>query len=233
MEHSVSHAIKPDLNEFISEWEQKYRSEIDQVAVFDPEQTSNWSMEKKRYFAKIFYHIRGHFHDFLWFMGSHAPDAHTKQIVLNNIAEEFSMNGISHEKLYHLFAQTLDTNMSDEIVDEHFYLPFVKKFNKNHMSWLTSHGWIECFSAFSAYEKLDNVDYFYLHRLAKSFDVNGRALTFFSIHLYVEHFDVTFQNLLDMWKKDAAGVEKAFIFISSNQLEMWKGLANAMGNYQG
>ena len=92
IEHSVSHAIKPDLNEFISEWEQKYRSEIDQVAVFDPEQTSNWSMEKKRYFAKIFYHIRGHFHDFLWFMGSHAPDAHTKQIVLNNIAEEFSKN---------------------------------------------------------------------------------------------------------------------------------------------
>lgn len=218
------------VDAFITEWEKAYRSEIAQISLFNPELTQKWTIKQRQRFVKIFYHVRGHFHDFLWYMGNHAPDADTKKIVLSNIAEEFSINGLSHEQLYHDFANALNVPI-EEVIQKDCYLPFVREFNNNHMTWLVTHDWVGCFSAFSAYEKLDNVDYHYLYHLAESFDLARKALTFFSVHLHVEHFDVTLQKLIAMWDKNPTIVREAFDFIASNQLEMWKKLNNEMANF--
>ena len=150
------------LEGFVEDWVNTYKKQLQKIRLFQPLHPSTLSKQQKTYFVKAFYHIRGHFHDFLWFMGNHAPSKEMKSIVLNNIAEEFGGHCYSHEQLYAVFASKLDVDIVEEIINCDTYEPYILEFNKGHLRWLNSHNWPGCLSAFAAYECLDNIDYPYL-----------------------------------------------------------------------
>jgi hypothetical protein len=98
------------LKEFVESLDLLYIEKLKQIALFDPKKSSLLSLEQKQLFCKVFYHLRGHFHDFLWVMGNFLPNEGLKQIVLTNISEEFGMR-CSHEQLYVRFAEALGVDM--------------------------------------------------------------------------------------------------------------------------
>ena len=69
------------LETFLNHWEKEYNKKAKDIEIFQTELTSQWSAEQKSKFASVFYHLRGHFHDFLWYVGSHADDQETKDII--------------------------------------------------------------------------------------------------------------------------------------------------------
>ena len=87
------------LEEFVESIDLIYKEKLQKIALFDPQKSSLLSLEQKQLFCKVFYHLGGHFHDFLWVMGNFLPNEQLKQIVLTNISEEFGMR-CSHEQLY-------------------------------------------------------------------------------------------------------------------------------------
>lgn len=216
------------LDNFIGEWQKNYESDVKEISLFNPNVTKNWSKKKQGEFAKLFYHLRGNFHHFLWYIGNHSPNASVKQIVVDNIAEEFSINGRSHELLYYDFSNEVGINIADEIQTKICYLPFSVEFNEGHLNWLRKNDWESGFCAFSAYEKLDNVDYNYLYQLADSFNLPRKALIFFSTHQHVDHFDNTKELLSTVWNTSQEKVCNAFAFIANHQITMWKNLSEAM-----
>ncbi len=179
---------------------------------------------------KLFYHARGHFHDFLWYVGNFAPDHKQRQKVLANIAEEFGSSK-SHEQLYFEFAQAVGTDLSKEVVGGENYLPFIREFNKGHLDYLHTHDWDGCLCAFAAYERLDNVDYRDLYILAKAICENESALTFFKVHAFVKHFDMADQgDLQRIWNASPEKLKNAFEFIADHQAKMWKALSGSIEN---
>lgn len=217
-----------DLNCFLVEWDNHYKNILKEIPLFNPRLTATFSQNKKIHFVKLFYHARGHFHDFLWHMGNYAPSTEYKKIILANITEEFGKNGLSHEQLYIRFATSLNINLSDEILHKKNYLDFLQDFNKNHLQWLMISDWKSKFSAFAAYERLDNIDYFHLYNLAKSFGLEKKDITFFSVHLHAKHFDETEKELDNMWKLSPQKIIDSFNFIAENQLHMWKKISETI-----
>lgn len=223
--------ITRDLQKFLEDWDRQYKTAQSKVALFDPSLTSKWTDAQKIYFAKVFYHVRGHFHDFLWYMGNHAPDSEAKKMIMSNIAEEFSYSGYSHEQLYLHFANSLGADVNDEYIHEDHYLPFVREFNKGHLTWLAKHEWPYRVAAFSAYERLDNIDYIKLLELAKSLGVSRKGLVFFNVHTIVEHFETTLDELINIWNNNKRIIEESFNFIFEHQITMWENLSNAIFKY--
>ncbi len=219
-----------NLNNFLETWDKEYNAKAKKIELFQPTLTKNWSLEQKRIFASVFYHLRGHFHDFLWHVGSHANDKETKDIVLSNISEEFNGSARSHEQMYIDFASSVGADVKYHSSTEKDYLPFAKKFNNNHLKWLSEHGPDHNFAALSAYERLDNVDYAMLHNLAKSINITNRGQIFFKVHSVVEHFSPTYNKLLSVWESSNEIVEESFNFIGYNQLEMWRNLSDLIFN---
>ncbi len=219
------------LYEFVSQWVSDYEQKIKMIPLFQAELTQQWTLDQKVHFAKVFYHIRGHFHDFLWHMGNHAPNKAAKNIILQNLAEEFGGSGRSHEVLFYNFADSLKPGLSTEVIDEEYYLPFVKEFNYGHLKWLRDHDWYNGLCAFAAYEKLDNIDYQYLYLLIKSLGVGEAGLLFFLIHKKVEHFETALEPLLKAWSEDPQQVQQAFDFIGSHQLQMWNRLSEEISGH--
>lgn len=215
---------------FLKEWDANYKSEIKKIDLFNTELTSTLSEEKKSYFVKAFYHIRGHFHDFLWFMGNHAPDESTKQIIINNIAEEFGGKYCSHEHLYYDFARSMGVDIKKEIIEETTYEHYIVQFNKGHLKWLNEHDWLGCLAAFSAYEHLDNIDYVALSSLAKSLGASDKGMLFFRVHEKVKHFEPLSDLLIEAWDKEPDKVKEGFYFIGTHQINMWKNLSNRIFN---
>lgn len=91
------------LPEFLITWDERNLAAHRGIDLFDPEKSKILTVEQRIYFAKIFYHACGHFHDFLWFMGSHAPSVAQKKKIIDNITEEFGGSRL-HEDLYIDFA---------------------------------------------------------------------------------------------------------------------------------
>ena len=149
-----------ELDDFLMDWDKKYKAVADTLLLFRRELVSQWSLEQRRYFIKIFYHSRGHFNDFLWHIGNFAPDKKSKDIVLENISEEFNGSYLSHEQLYLDFALSEGVDLSREYTDNQYNIKKMQQFNDAHMCWLYAHSdWHSKLSAFSAYERLDSVDY--------------------------------------------------------------------------
>jgi hypothetical protein len=196
--------------------------------MFNPELSCKWSDKQKQYFAKIFYHARGHFHDFLWYIGNHADDKETKDIILRNIAEELNGAAKSHEQMYQDFAQDLGIDISHEFIDGQNYLDFVKDFNHGHLKWLYEHSADERFSAFAAYERLDNIDYFYLLKLVQSLKLSKKSQIFFKVHAVVEHFRPSVNKLEQIWNGPNRAINNSFSFIAYHQIKMWKKLSEAI-----
>ena len=214
------------FKEFIDTWDLQYKRQISSIKLFSAVSDCALTQKQKVYFVKVFYHIRGHFHDFLWHMGNHAPNGPAKKIILENISEEFGGDRYSHEQLYYNFSKSLGVDIKQEIVSESAYDEFVINFNKGHLEWLIKNDWISNLAAFSAYEHLDNIDYPVLSSLARRIGTPDHALLFFTVHEKVKHFDSLLEVLLDAWVLSSEKVIQGFEFISRHQLAMWNGLSN-------
>jgi hypothetical protein len=214
-----------ELKEFLIEWESNYLQKISKVDMFNLELVKNWDKKQQKYFAEIFYHARGHFQDFVWYIGNHAIDKETKDIILKNIGEELNDAAKSHEALYLEFANSVGADVSSEFIDEKNYLPFVKDFNKGQVRWLHEHDADQRFAALAAYEKLDNIDYAYLLDMVKALGVDKKGQMFYKIHTLVEHFAPTLEKLETLWSLSHEKVIEAFDFIGEHQLKMWNNLS--------
>ena len=221
--------IPHDLQNFLNALDENYRSTIANIALFDGSQTSKWTNDQKRVFAGIFYHLRGHFIDFMWYLANFCKDDGIKSIVMENIGEELGIGGkFSHEELYGRFSQECGIDIKDEIINEKHHADFAKQFNKEHLKWLSKHTVSQQLALFAAYERLDNIDYPRLYEFAKTLGVSEHALTFFRVHIYVEHFDSTLDKLLPIWHSSPNDVKEAFEFIYGHQLQMWQQLSDAI-----
>ncbi|MDI9819837.1 MULTISPECIES: iron-containing redox enzyme family protein [unclassified Legionella] len=214
------------FEEFLSMTDAGYRHQLAQIALFD-KKTIFWDEERKKKFAAIFYHLRGHFINFMWYLANFSPDPYTKKIVMENIHEELGTESrFSHEMLYERFANECGVDIKDEIVNETNYLPFARQFNKEHLRWLTEHDADERLSAFAAYERLDNIDYPYLLEFAESLSLSPSATAFFRVHVHVEHFESTVEKLVPIWHESEEKVKKSFAFIYNHQINMWRQLSD-------
>ncbi len=219
--------------DFMAKWELDYVSEIKKIAIFNPEITSKWSKAQIEQFVRIFYHARGHFHEFLWYLGNHAEHRDVKRIVLDNIAEEFNGGAASHEQMYIEFAKSHDVDLTDEYVDGKTYMPEIQEFNKGHLRWLAAHSAEHGFAAFSANERLDNVDYGSLAVLAESIGTSRKGVIFFNVHLKAQHFETTEDYLTEIWEKNPELVRESFNFITYHQLQMWRSLSTLIERIDG
>jgi hypothetical protein len=223
---SINEKANIEFQKFLNEWDVHYKNNISKIDLFNEKLIQSLPQNKKEYFVKAFYHIRGHFHDFLWYMGNHAPNTKIKRIILGNIGEEFGGNYGSHESLYYDFAKSLAVDIKKEIMEETTYEDFIVRFNKGHLKWLYQHDWTGCLAAFSAYEHLDNVDYIVLSKLASNLGVSNEGLIFFKVHEGVKHFEPLLQFLLEGWEESPEKIEEGFNFIGSHQLKMWQDLSD-------
>lgn len=82
-----------------------YKERVKTIPIFDNIKIKSLCTEQRKLFAKTFYHIRGHFHNFLWYIGNFTNNKSFKKIVVDNIADELNYEGYSHEKLYFIFAE--------------------------------------------------------------------------------------------------------------------------------
>lgn len=224
--------LNPGLLSFLMEWDDYYQQKIANIPLFDCHKTSQWTLEQKAHFIKVFYHCRGHFHELMWFIACYAPDNKSKDIILKNIADEIGENSLSHEKLYGITAQAVGVDIMKEYIDHETYLPFCKEFNRGHLKWLNEHDWEGKISAFAALERLDNCDYVKGKALAESLGLKGKELTFFNVHIHVDHFgDVLRNGLVDVWETQPSKIKEAFYFIADHQIKMWQDLSNEIFNY--
>ncbi|MEM6721125.1 MAG: iron-containing redox enzyme family protein [Bacteroidota bacterium] len=219
------------LNLFLSEWTKSYKQELEKVPMFNIDLTKNWSINQKKKFAKAFQHIRGHCAEFFWHVGSFSSSSSIKKIILNNIEEEFgyhkNQSKYSHSELYNLFMNEFGCDIFDEIGYHSTYLDFIRKFNQDHLKWLSMHNYDYKFATFSAYEKLDNLDYEKLYQLAKSLEPkNKESLIFFEVHFKVNHFENTSDVLIDIWEKNNLVVIESFDFIAKKQISIWSQLSD-------
>lgn len=227
-EHSVSVISDsswqdaPSLQEFLENWDKEYKEKISGIDLFNPKIAAQYSNKQLQYFVKIFYHSRGHFKDFLWHLGNYAPNKIHKDIILKNIEEEFNGNYPSHEQMYIDFAQQMGVDLTETIINEDYYLPEIRAFNNSHVGWLFKKPWEIKFSAFSAYERLDQTDYEALTALFPNEHI------FFKVHREAEHFDKTYNELINIWNKEPQKVGIAFEFIAKTQIRMWQDMSNAM-----
>jgi hypothetical protein len=216
-----------DFREFIHSKDSEYRDQIGSLALFQPQTTGLWSDEDKQRFASVFYHIRGYFIQFMWYVANFSSDDTVKSILMDNIKEELGVGGKkSHEQLYSDFAVCCNVDIQDEIVNQTNYLPFAKAYNKDHMVWLKDHSSNARLAAFAAYERLDNIDYDYLYQLSDSLALSKEGSLFFKVHTLVEHYEPTEALLKEMWLENKHDVIDSFEFIYNHQLNMWRQLSD-------
>ncbi len=230
MAEALQASADDNLQQFLAKWDAEYRKKVNSIPLFDGNTPSQYTDSQKEFFVRTFYHVRGHFHKFLWMLGNTAPDKETKAKILHNIEEEFGGDSPSHEQLYFEFAKSLGLEVADEFLTEKHNLPFIREFNLRHLQWLQNSDWAGKWAVFSAYERLDNIDYANLLDVARRFGATDRGLIFFIIHNKADHFEHTYQNLAKIWRSDQAKVREAFSFIGEHQIKMWQILSETITN---
>ncbi len=230
----VAAPIAHELDSFLQEWNESYQEATLAIDLFKPELTSQWTLPLKQYFIKTLYHARGHFAELLWHMGSFAPNAETKEMILTNTRDGFGKHGLSHEQLYQFFAKGWGIDLSLELLDQKWYLSFMREYIEGQLRWLMTHDWDHRLAAFAAIERLDNVDYLNLYNVAVSMGTEKKHLTFFNVHINADHFDNIFLTAFNqLWFKSPEMVQEVFNFIKDFQLDMWKKLSDTVFSYKG
>jgi len=225
---TIIHTVT-EFRDFIYAKDSEYREQIGSLTLFRPDLTGTWSVLDKQRFASVFYHIRGYFIEFMWYIANFTDSETVKTIIMDNMHEELGVNGkLSHEQLYANFASFCGIDIQDEIINKTNYLPFVRQYNKEHIRWLQQHSNSGRLAAFAAYERLDNIDYHYLYQLSDAMELSKSAKTFFKVHTLVEHFEPTIDLLKTGWAENAHEIKEAFAFIYSHQLNMWRQLSDFM-----
>lgn len=210
-----------ELYSFLEEWDMLYQDQVRKLDLFNFDKVKLWSQSQKEFFVRVFYHLRGNFSDFLWYMGSFSPDKETKQLILRNIEDEFSLNGFSHEQLYFRFASFFGVDLTYELLEKKFYLPFAKEYINGQLRWLRDNDSDSRLTAFAAIERLDNLDYLNFKNIAIALGVEDKYLTFFNVHITADHFeDILSSKFLALWEKDSCLVKEVFSFVSKFQISM-------------
>ena len=220
----------------------QYNSKMSELRLFSRTNTLDWL--QKQTFAIVFYHIRGHFSELIWLLGNFAPSVEYKQILLQNIAEEFGGTGISHEQMYLNFVNSFISTIRIEIAYENLQKLYedssattfnrcniAKRFNTKHQDFLkSSSSWASKWALFCTYEYLDKVDYDFLLKMLKNrlSDVNGVDFTFFEVHARADHFHDTRQLLEKSWFHEPQEVKKGIDFTLNTQLTMWTQLSESV-----
>ena len=88
-DNSNGTTIATSFKKFLEDWDVGYKNKIKDIDLFNAEVISKYSNEQRSYVVKIFYHSRGHFKDFLWHLGNHAPSKVIKDIILKNIERAY------------------------------------------------------------------------------------------------------------------------------------------------
>ena len=215
------------LQAYIEGWANRYQNEVQKIDLFKRDRVELWRENDKKLFLGVFYHLRGHFAEFLWHMGSFAPNKKTKQLILGNIEDEFNLNGFSHEELYLRFASSFNIDLTYELIDEKFYRPFAREYIKGQLRWLRMNDWDSRLSAFAAIEFLDNVDYINFKEVAIWMGAEKNALTFFNVHIYADHFEsILNSEFILLWKENSDLIKKVFEFVLEYQISMFKKFSN-------
>src|SRR5262249_30085473 len=129
------------LEEYLVAWDEQYLIAVRSIPLFDRDVTERWTPEQREYFVKIFFHLRGHFGEVLWALGTASPDAEFKEIILENIRDEFGGKGRSHEQLFQELARSLGCDLSTEYVDNKYYLPFARVYNQSQLQAIANQDW--------------------------------------------------------------------------------------------
>jgi len=167
-------------------------------------------------------------------LGNFAPDAHSKEVILQNIQEEFGRHAPSHEKLYLDFAKGHGVDLTYELIEERWYLPFLREFNRGILQWLRDNDWDHRIVAFAAIERLDNLDYPALKDVAISFGTPNQALVFFNVHVHVKHYEEIEESIVgQLWVKKELLFKEVFNFVGSYQVEVWKKISDYVFTYSG
>ena len=230
LQNKSEHA-KRTLNHYLFEWDKTYNDQIQTVELFDTNQVKLWTDQQKKSFVSVFYHLRGHFSDFLWYMGSFAPNESAKKLIIRNIMDEFNYQGYSHDQLYLHFASAFDVDLKHELIDNHHYAQFAKAYIDGQLRWLRDHTWEERLAAFAAIERLDNIDYLNFKNVAINMGAAGSHLTFFNVHISADHFESILNNhLINLWKENEDLVKNVFEFILEYQNKMLTTLSDYIKN---
>lgn len=231
IERGMEQVIAPtmEIHQFLEEWDSEYYQRAIKIPLFQKKITNSFTRQQQQKFVQILYHIRGHFGEFLWQLGNFAPGKVEKEIIIGNIRDEFGKNGQSHEALYYLFANEIGVDLKYELLEEKHYAPFAKEYIKGQMIWLRDNPWHDKLAGFAAIERLDNMDYIFLKNVAESFDVKGKGLTFFNVHICVDHFESILKNLLlKQWNTNSEVVKRNFKFVMEYQLNMWNTFSDVL-----
>jgi hypothetical protein len=212
------------LQQYTDQKINEYQLKAKSIKLFQPEFTKNLTLEQKQKFVLSFYHIRGKFYKFLWYLGSLAPSREYKQVVIDNIWEEFGQT-ISHEQWYYKFANEFGVDCKQEILEEKHNSQCIEDYNEEHIKFILTKPFEQVWSIFGAYEMLDNSDYQNLYKLAENLGSSKQDLVFFDIHRRAGHFETVSPLLQQIWDKDSESVKAGFEFILNHQLQMWKDLS--------
>lgn len=221
-----SSPVQIEFNNFLIAWDKRYQAIIQHNPLFHAPTTTRWSNAQKERLVGYLYHIRGHFHQLLWEMGNSAPTASFKEMIMDNIRDEFGGSGLSHEVLYYLFAQHFGLDLRLELLDNQYYAEFIRRYQDTVLRWFKLAEWDAKLCAFAAIERLDNIDYTQLLGLATSLDnLNPRETAFFYIHMNVAHFSDKMKDaLMLIWSKNRGIVEESFEIVLTVQTAMWQAL---------
>jgi Iron-containing redox enzyme len=214
------------LSQFIEQWDINYSKSISTIKLFKSE--TEFTNSQKESFVKYFYHARGHYYKFLWFLGSFQTEQVRKDLILDNIREEFGYRSKAHEQHYIDFAKSLQVDLKEEILYDSNYPESIKRFNFDHLKFIVHQNKNKTWAAFCAYERLDNVDYDNLAKITSKFGLNSRDLVFFSVHHYAQHFSPALPLLEEIWQSDEKSVRLGFQFIAQNQIQMRQSLSDCI-----
>jgi Iron-containing redox enzyme len=215
------------LQEFTNRATLDYQNKVKNLQLFQPEFAQNLTLEQKQKLILTFYHIRGHFYKFLWFMGSTAPNKEYKKVIMGNITEEFG-SVKSHEQWFFEFAKEFGVDCNSEILHETHNHDWVKEYNNGHIEYILSNNWDKTWSLFSMYEMLDNTDYSNLYYLASNIGSTKKGLVFFEIHRNASHYDNCNDLLQKVWDKNPDDVVEACNFVLDYQCKMWERLGECV-----
>ena len=221
-----------NLEEYLMSWDEHYLRAVRSIPLFDPEVTRKWVPEQRQYFVQLFFHLRGHFGEVLWALGNASPDEDFKDIILDNMRDEFGGKGRSHEQLFQELARSLGCDLSTEYVDDKFYLPFAKLYNQSQLQAIATQDWNLSLIGFAAGEHLDSVDYAGLRGIFESFGLRSDQLAFFRAHTHSDHFSgPVIDKLRELWRQDQSQVQSVFDQVRQFQLTMWRELSEFVCGY--
>lgn len=240
----MPHDTLDTLRTYVDGWKSDYRKVQHTLRIFDTEVTSTFSMEQKREFFIKFDPLRRNFTGLLGHLAGLAPHQKYKRVLLQNWCEE---NGVSadgadiksHDHWYAVAAAAVGVNIVHKVRTGGTRSDYGDRFNKIFFEWILSQidrgvlseiGWNSVWSAYCAYELLDNIDYPAFLEMAKSFGLRGDALRFFEIHTSVQHYGQAEKLLEQIWIHGPDHTREGFEFIAALQLEAFSNLSSDICN---